>query len=56
MRPITPDGIRLLNFHNAKAAEALDAEHMARDFREAALLDRKRRSSSGARIGQDRIP
>jgi hypothetical protein len=56
VRPIEPDGIRLLNFDNAKAADAFDAQHMARDFREAALLDRKRRPSSGARIGQDRIP
>jgi hypothetical protein len=56
MRPIKSDGIRLLNFDNAKAADAFDAQHMARNFREAALLDRKRRPSSGARIGQDRIP
>jgi hypothetical protein len=56
MRPIKPDGIRLLNFDNAKTADAFDAEQMAGDFREAALLDRQRRPSSGARFGQDRIP
>jgi hypothetical protein len=41
MRPIKSDGIRFLNFDNAKAADAFDSEHMARDFREAALLDRQ---------------
>jgi hypothetical protein len=56
MRPIKPDRIRLLHFDDAKAADALDAEQMARNFREAALLDRQRRPSSGARIGQERIP
>jgi hypothetical protein len=48
MRPIKPDGIRLLNFDNAKAADAFDVEQVVRDFRETALLDRQRRPSSGA--------
>jgi hypothetical protein len=56
MRPIISDGIRLLNFDDAKAAHALDAEQVSRNFREAALLDRQRRPSSGARIGQQSIP
>jgi hypothetical protein len=48
MRTIKSDGIGLLNFDNPKAADAFEPEHMARNFREAALLDRKRRPSSGA--------
>jgi hypothetical protein len=48
MRPIKSDGIRLLNFDNTKTTDAFDAQQMARDLREAALLDRKRRPSSGA--------
>jgi len=56
MRPIKSDGIRLLNFDDARAADAFDAQHMARNFREAALLDRQRRPSRRERIGQDRIP
>jgi len=56
MRPIEPDRIGLLDFKNAEAPLALDSEQMARDFREAALLDRKWRPSSGAPIGQDCLP
>jgi len=51
MWPIKSDGIRLLNFDDAKAPQALDAQHMARNFRKSTLLDRQRRSSSGERIG-----
>ena len=39
MRPIKSDSIRFLHFDNAKAADAFDAKYMARNFREAALLD-----------------
>jgi hypothetical protein len=56
MRPIKPDGIGFLHFDGAKAADAFDAQHMARDFREAALLNWQRRPSGGARVGQDRVP
>jgi hypothetical protein len=56
MRPVKSDGIRFLQFDNAKTADAFDAEHVARDFREAALLDRQRRPSSGTRIGQVKWP
>ena len=45
-------GIRLLNFDDAKAAHAFDAQQMSRNFREAALLDRQRWPAGGARIGQ----
>jgi hypothetical protein len=44
VRSIEPDRIPLLNFDNAKAADAFDAEHMARDFREPTLLDRRHRA------------
>src|ERR1700738_5556903 len=56
MRPIKSDGIGLLDFDNAKAADAFDAKHMARNFREAALLDRQRRPSSGSPGGPRRAP
>lgn len=56
MRPIKSDGVRLLNFDDASAALALDAEHMPGDFGEPALLDRQRRLSSCARIAQDSVP
>jgi hypothetical protein len=56
MWSIKSDGIGFLHFDGAKAANAFDAEHMARNFREAALLDWQRWSSGRARIGQDRLP
>jgi hypothetical protein len=56
MRPIISDGIRFLDFDDAKAADAFDAQHVARNFRQATLRDRQRRLSSGARIGQHGIP
>ena len=56
MRPIVFDGIGLLDFDDPRTAHAFDSQHMARDFREPALLDRQWRPSSGAWIGQDRIP
>jgi hypothetical protein len=48
VRPIEPDRIRLLNFDNTGAAQALDAEHMARNFRKPKLLDWQPWFSSGA--------
>ena len=56
MRPIKPGRIGLLNFDDAETAPALDAQHMARDFREPKLLDRQPWFSGGAGIGQDRGP
>jgi hypothetical protein len=32
MWPIQPDGVGLLNFNDAKAAQAFHAKHMSRDF------------------------
>jgi hypothetical protein len=40
--PIEPDCIRLLNFDDAKAAHALNPQHVLGDFREATLLDWQR--------------
>jgi len=56
MRPIEPDCIRLLNFDDARTALALDAQDVALDFRESALLDRQLRLSGCARIGQEARP
>jgi hypothetical protein len=52
MRSIKSDRIRLLYFDDPSAADAFDAQHVSRNFREAALLDRQRWPAGGARIGQ----
>jgi hypothetical protein len=56
MRSIKSDRICSLNFDNAETAQALDAQHMARNFRKTKLLDRQPGFSNGARIGQHGIP
>jgi hypothetical protein len=48
VRPTVFDRVRLLNFDNAGAAQAVDAEHMARNFRKPKLLDWQPWFSSGA--------
>ena len=51
VRPIEADSVSLLNFDNSGASPAFNAQHVARNFREATLLDRQRWSSGGAWIG-----
>jgi hypothetical protein len=41
MRTIESDGIRLVNFADAETALALNAQYVARDFREPKLRDRQ---------------
>jgi hypothetical protein len=41
VRPIVFDRVRFLDFDGAETAQALDAQHMARNFREATVLDRQ---------------
>ena len=50
------DGIDLLHLDDARAARAFDAEDMALDVGEAALLDRLLGLSGRARIGQQARP
>jgi hypothetical protein len=54
--PIKPKCVGLLNFNDAKAAQTFHAQQVPWDFGQPALLNRKPRLTSGARIGQDRIP
>lgn len=42
MWSIKPDRIRLLNFDDTKAAQALNPQQVVGDFREATLLDWQR--------------
>jgi hypothetical protein len=42
MRSIEPDRVRLLNFDDTRAAQALNPQNVVLNFREATLLDRQR--------------
>jgi hypothetical protein len=48
VRPTVFDRVRFLDFDDAETAQALDAQHMARNFRKPKLLDRQPWFSSGA--------
>ena len=50
------DGFCLLHLDDARAARVFDAEHMALDISEAAMLDRHRGLAGRAGVVQQRLP
>src|SRR5690349_19598378 len=50
------DGLRLLHLDNARAARAFDAEQMALNISESALLNGHPRLAGRARVLQQRLP